>query len=77
LDPLRLLSLTQAARVLGVDEDVVAALIEKGHLAEYELPGREGGRKRYTSRLAIEAYLRRGVEQAEAVQRRGRVRRVA
>ena len=78
LDPLRLLSISQAARVLGVHEEIVAALMDRRELPEFRLP-RPGGRgrddraeperrKRYTSRLAIEAYQRRVVERTWAAE---------
>lgn len=60
-DPLRLLGAAEAARILGIDDDDVLALMDRGELAEFRLPaGRV--RRRYTSRLAIEAYQRRVID---------------
>lgn len=68
LDPLRLLSVDQARRILGISKDAVTKLMDDHLLAEYRLPDRRDseGRTRYTSRIAIEAYLRRQVERTYA-----------
>jgi hypothetical protein len=69
VDPLRLLSVERAAKTLGISSESVRALLDRGMLAEHRLPGRPDNewRTRYTSRIAIEAWLRRDAERACAL----------
>lgn len=68
LDPLRLLSVDQARQILGISKEAVTKLMDDRLLAEYRLPGRQDveGRTRYTSRVAIAAYLQRQVDRTYA-----------
>ena len=73
VDPLRLLTADEAATLLGVAPAQVTALMDRNEIAEFFLPNQDltpgKRRRRYTSRLAIEAWQRSVLAQAGPVAR--------